>query len=144
MNALVRQSITAFAPVLRFVLSKETYQNCRVFYYSLSKRRLAREVSADGYLEKYAQHINSRVPRLSAKITTELLATGSTDLDLMKKHGLKRHHSLFEHGVGYMRATAYFVRYLNKSCFVGNDISEDRIELGKKNNPNLEKKSPTF
>lgn len=136
------RKICAF--VARMTLPENLYNNLRSLFYSLRKRRASEPVSSDGFLEWYAGKIDSSAPNLSLRLSEELLHTGNDDLQLLKKHGLKKSNSLFEQGVGYMRATAYFVNFLGKGKFSGNDISSERIALGLKNNPQLSKKNPLF
>lgn len=132
------------ALVTRKVFSDSFYSQLRQFYYSLRKNRVTKSVSAEGFLEWYATHIDKNVPLLATRITPELMKTGETDLALLRKHGLKKGSTLFEHGVGYFRASSCFVNFLNKDKFVGNDISAQRINLGIKNHPELMKKGPKF
>ena len=134
--------IVAF--IARRLLSDEYYVRLRMFYYSFRETRVSQSVSADGFLEWYANHINRNVPVLATRLTPELMKTGEKDLKLLKKHGLRKNNSLFEHGVGYFRASAHFVEFLNKNKYVGNDISSERVALGIKNNPDLVSKGAVF
>ena len=136
--------IKIIATLAKFALSESTYHRLRSFYYSLKRNRLSAEVEADGFIEWYAKQIDRNVPRMADRISNENIQTGQNDLKLLKKHGLKKTSTLFEHGVGYLRASEHFVRYLNKAKFAGNDISNERIKLGLKRSPDLIEKGAKF
>jgi len=136
--------IQIFSNFAKVILKEQSYQNLRSYYYSLRRNRVSEEVNAEGFLEWYAEHIDGNVPRLADRITEENISTGANDLKLLKKHGLKKNSTLFEHGVGYLRASEHFVRYLDKSKFAGNDISNERIKLGLRRSPDLIEKGATF
>lgn len=140
----MRLLIKFFATVAKMVLRESAYQSVRRYYYSLKRNRLSKEVNAEGFIEWYAKQINGNVPRMASRITKENIQTGANDLNFLKKHGLKKTSTLFEHGVGYLRASEHFVRYLNKGKFAGNDISNERIKLGLERSPDLIQRGAKF
>lgn len=137
-------SVKFMAFVARRVLPNSLYARIRLLYYSLRKNRVTKSVNPEGFLEWYATHIDNNVPKLATRITPAIMKTGERDLALLKKHGLKKRNSLFEHGVGYFRASCFFVNYLNKGKYAGNDISAERINLGIRNHPEIMEKDPKF
>jgi len=72
---------------------------------------------------------------------------GKIQLDFMIKAGLKPYHVFIDIGCGPLRAGEYFIRYLNKSCYIGFDYAQGYIDVAKyiiENNDDLKAKQPSI
>jgi cyclopropane fatty-acyl-phospholipid synthase-like methyltransferase len=71
---------------------------------------------------------------------------GMVQLDRLKIHGLKPHHTLLDIGCGSLRGGRHFIQYLDKGNYVGIDISKEVLEAGHEvlKEHNLDNKEPTL
>ncbi|WP_341913898.1 hypothetical protein [Ferrovibrio terrae] len=74
-----------------------------------------------------------------------LADSGQEDLAILVAAGMKPHHTLHEFGVGQLRSAKWFIQYLDKGNFSGNDSSRERIKNGTDIfGPEIEPKAPTL
>lgn len=83
------------------------------------------------YLGWYADRLDSMTQGTDHSIKPSYIdGTGVVDLECVKRFGLKPHHRLHEFGVGFLRASSFFIDYLDAGKFSGNDASAERIRWG--------------
>lgn len=69
----------------------------------------------------------------------------SPQFHMLKDHyGLRPEHRYLDYGCGPVAAGQHFIKYLNDSCYVGMDVSEKAIKIGRErlNSPELAIKKP--
>lgn len=57
---------------------------------------------------------------------------GIFQLEYLRQHGLQHSHTLLDFGCGNLRAGIFFIEYLQPNCYVGVEISQGRLDQGKK------------
>ena len=60
------------------------------------------------------------------------LEGGRQDAQYMIKHGLKPNHTMLDYGCGVMRTGVPVIQYLAEGQYIGVDISEERIDMGRR------------
>ena len=125
----------------RFV--SDPIERINLFFYRLK---------GGSYLTWYARRMDRFAIRRRDEDPAEHEAyfdTGIQDTEVIKKVGVKPHHSLHEFGCGFLRSARFFIEYLDKGNFSANDTSGERIKFGvdrwRAQGLNLvDEKAPTF
>lgn len=70
---------------------------------------------------------------------------GKHQFEVLKRQGLKKHHTVLDYGCGSLRAGQYIIPWLYKGRYTGVDVDRELVEAGVKAelNGNLKKK-PTL
>lgn len=107
---------------IRFRFWEVPKESAKIFFYRL------RGLSwIDYYARRIDTHTSEELPE-----DPKYLDVGKEFLTYLKEQGLEPEHDLLDYGCGILRGGLYFVPYLEPGRYVGVDISNSRLEQGRR------------
>jgi SAM-dependent methyltransferase len=113
------------------------------YFYSWMLNRQDRKLTIDHVLRRSRALDSSEAPSVKGLYD---IAVGQRYVDFLKVEGLRPSHRTLDFGCGYGRIGIPMLRYLDPGCYVGVDLSRERIRLAREYvvHEKLEDKRPEF
>lgn len=85
------------------------------------------------YLTAYQEHSNITAKKnYKIAVGGKWEEIGKLQYDFLLKHGLQKEYKLLDYGCGSLRGGRKFIKFLDKECYTGIDISEEMVKSAKK------------